>query len=264
MQQLLLTAETTSRSQVTRPKILLSHLRDVAESIKLSGSRAESLVYSTPRNNTGWTGFIFASDGHIALHHWDAATPPILQLDLVGFENSCITEAMAAIRDYWSLQNDIQLLIHRGCSPIKVLLHTDAGAELRRRTGTGPSSHTHILVDCSIPANFSVRQISIKSTELLRSLVPRMGMRAITDCQSIASNDSDAFHSSIIGITTSHICARAVRRGEEYTLHLDAFSCREIDPALIVRAISDKFGPTRAHLSVYVRYPVISFTSFTC
>src|SRR4051812_46906546 len=73
--QLLLTADTADAAQaLLDPR---SQLRFLTQMATLAGPEvfADSLVYSTPAGNTGWTALRMGTHGHVTYHHWDAATP---------------------------------------------------------------------------------------------------------------------------------------------------------------------------------------------
>src|ERR1043165_170127 len=84
--QLLLTADTSDDAQVLLdPPSQLGFLSDLSA---LAGPDifADSLVYSTPDGNTGWTALRMGPCGHATYHHWGVARPNLLQLDLYGIE----------------------------------------------------------------------------------------------------------------------------------------------------------------------------------
>ena len=81
-EQLLLTADTAkAESAVLNPSCQLKFLRELSGFLG-SNIFADSLVYSTPENDTGWTTFRMGVNGHVSYHHWDQALTNLLQLDM--------------------------------------------------------------------------------------------------------------------------------------------------------------------------------------
>jgi hypothetical protein len=225
---------------------------------------AESLVYSTPRGNTGWTAFRMGRVGHVTYHHWDVAKPTLLQLDLFGIGTIDDQRALAAVEEFWAPVGWRVVLATRTQPTAEFrhdILHDDLKRRVGKQTGLGPGDHLHLLVDQSGP----VRRRSLRSQDLdqsLMRLVERLKMRCMTPVmhQDHVGIDGTAYD-AIVGITTSHLSLRVRQTADRADLSLDVFSCRKFDTTTVLSWLDDLLPtPVSRRAVLYNRYPEHEFT----
>lgn len=243
-----------------------SQLRFLAELGTLIGPElfAESLVYSTPRGNTGWTAFRMGSLGHGTYHHWDVATPNLLQLDLFGIGTIDDQRALSAVEDYWS-PCGMRVVVARRPEPSKEFTQSVSRDDLEKRVGKqvglGPGDHLHLMLDQTSP----VHRRSLKSPDLdqaIMRLVDRLKMRGMTPVMRHDRIENDGFaYDAIVGITTSHVSVRLRQNFERIDLSLDVFSCRKFDVDTVLAWLDDLTPtPSSRRAVLYNRFPKNEFT----
>lgn len=263
-QQLLLTADTSSGvNAAQQPSQQLRFLRDLSEFVALS-LFAESLVYSTPENNTGWTAFRMGPGGHVAYHHWDQANPNLLQLDAYSLSSLDFGHVLQVVRSAWLPTGQRAFLVGRD-QPDSPLVISELSNDLIVRpglnSGLGPGDHLHLMVDQIARINTEMDEVFLNSA--VAELVKQLGMRCMTPVISRkVSHFGSVEYDAIVGITTSHVLLR-VRSVEGFAnLSLDVFSCREFKPSLVISWLERLFPQTESRRSVLCnRYPLGTFTN---
>jgi hypothetical protein len=263
-EQLLVTADTSEAvDAVLHPTQQLRFLKELSE---LVGPHlfADSLVYSTPDNNTGWTAFRMGPNGHIAFHHWDQGIPDLLQLDVLSAGSLDIPHALELFRSFW-LPIGQRVYIVRREHPEEPLHVEELTNDLQKRTGfqhgLGPGDHLHLLVDQIGPSTGSATEPGLNSS--LVDLVSRLRMRCMTPVFSRhLAHQTSSEYDGIVGITTSHLALRARENDGQLAVSLDVFSCRDFRPAIVLSWLDSLF-PTPAHRRavLYNRYPRGCFTT---
>ena len=257
-EQLLLTADTSqAQAAVLHPSCQLKFLRELSGFVG-ANIFADSLVYSTPENNTGWTAFRMGESGHVSYHHWDEASPNLLQLDLFSLSSLDLTPLLQVVRSFWHPTGQRVNLIRRDHPdrPLQIKEQTDdlpVRTEVHR--GLGPGDHLHLMVDQIASIAPEVNELFLNAA--IVDLVHKLGMRCMTPVNSRWTSDRDSFaYDAIVGITTSHVSLRA--RGAEGAigLSLDAFSCRDFDPVIVTSWLDMLFTKVESRRAVlYNRHP---------
>jgi hypothetical protein len=257
--QLMVTADCVdSAASLLDPR---AQLRFMAEMGTLIGPEAftDSLVYSTPRGNTGWTAFRMGRLGHTTYHHWDVAKPALLQLDLFGIGSIDDQRAIVALDDFWK-PTGARILLARRQEPSAEFEQTLVVDTLRSRrgkqAGLGPGDHLHLMVDQTSPAH----RRPLKSPDFdqaLTQLVDQLRMRAMTPVTHHDHIENDGLaYDAIVGITTSHISLRLRQSIERIDVSLDVFSCRKFDPDTVLKWLESLLpSPTSRRVVLYNRYP---------
>jgi hypothetical protein len=148
--QLLITADTSEAvDAILHPRQQLKFLREMTA---FAGPAifADSLVYSMSEGNTGWTAFRMGTLGHVTFHHWDAANPDLLQLDVYGAGSLDDNHALETIRNFWVPLGMRAILIRRSDPATKMEIHhlrNDVTSRSGNQEGLGPADHLHLLVD---------------------------------------------------------------------------------------------------------------------
>jgi hypothetical protein len=263
--QLFVTADT----QEADPKLLepRAQLRFLSDLSTLVGPEAfaESLVYSTPRANTGWTALRMGRLGHVTYHHWDVAKPNLLQLDLFGIGAIDDQGALAALEEFWSPTGLRVILAHRPGPAgefTTVIQRDDIAKRTGRQAGLGPGDHLHLILDQTGPT----RRRVLKSPDLdeaLASLVDLLKMRAMTPVvrHDRVENDGLAYD-AIVGITTSHVSLRLRKSPERVDVSLDVFSCRKFEVNAVLKWLDDLLPTPAARRAIlYNRFPRNEFST---
>jgi hypothetical protein len=263
-EQLVLTADTSKgRGAVLHPSCQLKFMRDISGFVG-SAIFADSLVYSTSEDNTGWTAFRMGANGHVSYHHWDQASPNLLQLDLFSLGLLDLTPLLQVVRSLWHPTGQRISLIRREHPdrPLQIKEQTDdvlVRTEVHR--GLGPGDHLHLIVDQIASIASDVNESSLNSA--LVDLVLKLGMRCMTAVNSRWTSHRDSFaYDAIVGITTSHLSLRARGAEGSVSLSLDAFSCRNFDPVIVTAWLDALFTNVRSRRAVlYNRHPVGSWVT---
>lgn len=248
--QLLITADTRDADPETlSPKCQLSFL-DKITSFAGPNVFADSLVYSTSRNNTGWTALRMGDLGHVTYHHWDAASPNLLQVDVLGIRSIEDDRALLSVGEFWSLLGMRAVIVHRR-EPAQKIEYTTVRDDLSARrsacAGLGPGDHVQLMIDQTGHVRHKVPDSS-RLDAALADLVSILKMRALTAVMSQVRYRNHCFsYSAIVGITTSHISVRVTQIKNQLSVALDVFSCRSFDPADVVEWIGQTFGKSDAH-----------------
>lgn len=257
---MLVTADTADAEESTLgPRSQLRLLDDLSV---LAGPDvfADSLVYSTPAGNTGWTAFRMAPSGHVTYHHWDAARPNLLQMDLFGRGAIDDARALKAVRDFWQPTGLRALVITRPrpTESLRIkLLRNDLAPREGKQIGLGPGDHLHLLVDQVGPA----RRSHVSPPRLdaaLEALVDTLKMRGMTPVLRHDRREADGFaYDAIVGITTSHMSLRLRETAEGVEICLDVFSCRKFDAATVIAWLDENFpAPHIRRAALYNRFPL--------
>lgn len=265
--QLLLTADTEdATSAVLEPR---SQLKLLGELGTLIGPEkfAESLVYSTPRGNTGWTAFRMGRLGHATYHHWDAAKPNLLQLDMFAIGSVDDHRALAAVDDLWSMTGSRTIIATRPDPSLKfetVTLTDSLSERTGRQSGLGPGDHLHLILDQSSPS----RRRPMNSTALddaIMQLVDLLRMRAMTPVIRHDRVEEDGLaYDAIVGITTSHVSMRLRQTSGRIDVSLDVFSCRKFEVDLVLRWLDQNLPtPSARRAILYNRFPKNEFSVVT-
>lgn len=266
--QLLLTADCPNAdASILEPRAQLRLLADLGT---LIGPElfAESLVYSTPRGNTGWTAFRMGRFGHVTYHHWDVAIPNLLQFDLFGIGTIDDQRALSAIEDLWS-PTGLRVVLATRPDPTKEFVESKIRDDLSKRTGKqvglGPGDHLHLMLDQTSP----VRRRGLKSPDLdvaVGRLVDLLKMRSMTPVVRHDRVENDGFaYDAIVGITTSHISVRIRQSAEAVDVSLDVFSCRKFDVATVLAWLDQLLpNPAARRAILYNRFPRLEFTQVNC
>lgn len=258
--QLLITADTsTSISGMLHPKHQMEFLTNMT-TFAGPGVFAGSLVYSTPKGNTGWTAFRAGVLGHIAFHHWDVPTPNLLQLDVYGIGSIDEAHALATVNDFWAPLGLRAFLITRP-DPREVIVTVNLADRMVSRSssqdGFGPGDHVQLMVDQIGPspnAPWDASSLDLGVMDLVRLLK----MRAMTPVYSNTRNQGGGFqYDAIVGITTSHISFRLRARDGTTSIALDIFSCRNFQPEVVSDWL-DWYAPSPEcrRITRYNRYPL--------
>jgi len=260
--QLLVTADTSEAvDALLHPRSQLKFLGDMTE---FAGPHlfADALVYSTPRGNTGWTALRMGHLGHITYHHWDAARPNLLQLDVLGIGPINEGAAVEVIKDFWVPLGMRAIVVKRPAPPAKisVTVRRDDVSPRTGHDGLGPGEHLHLFVDQSGPARRRPVEPSVLDTALM-TLVTSLRMRGMTPVMSHHQKHRDGFsHDAIVGITTSHMSLRMRQNEGMVAIALDVFSCRNFEPEEVFRWLDGLLPTPEARRSVlYNRYPAGTF-----
>lgn len=220
---------------------------------------ANSLVYSTPYGNTGWTALRAGLTGHIAYHHWDRAEPSLLQLDMEFGGSIDIDRVIEVIRRHWEVVG-LRLLSMKGRigdSSSRPIVHCD---NLLRRSNTalglGPGNHIYLMVDYRPFPRRAPLSKQVMDAGLV-DLVAMLGMVGMTPALSTVTVDSNSSrYDGIIGITTSHILLQVDRTSVSETVRLEVFSCKDFAPDIVRSWLVQHFGPAiDAHSVLVDRHP---------
>jgi hypothetical protein len=261
--QLLVTAETAGiDDSILSPR---SQLRFLAELSTLAGPDlfAESLVYSTPRGNTGWTAFRMGRFGHATYHHWDNGKPSLLQLDLFGIGAIDEQRAVAALEEFWKPKGS-RIVLARRPEPTAAftsdVIRDDLEHGRGRASGLGPGDHLHLMLDQSGP----MLRRGIGSPDIdvaLEQLVDALKMQGMTPVMRHDHVENNGLaYDAIIGITTSHISLRLRQAAGRIDLSLDVSSCRKFDPETVLRWVQQLLPPPQARRAIlYNRHPANTF-----
>jgi S-adenosylmethionine/arginine decarboxylase-like enzyme len=263
--QLLITADTSDAADaLLHPRRQLQFL-DEFTTFAGPNIFADSLVYSTPHGNTGWTAFRMGELGHVSFHHWDTARPGLLQLDVQGAGQIDGRQAMAVVSEFWAPLGLRAVVIRRG-DPSHALERVELRDDLVPRPGIqpglGPGDHLHLLID----QKGSLRSPFLNPSRLdeaLAELVSIIRMRNLTSVRSHHDHQGTNFsYSSIVGITTSHICLRICQMGRHASLSLDLFSCRNFDAQSVFGWLQQLMpSPESRRAVLYTRYPKGEFVT---
>lgn len=256
---LMITVDTPETAQgVLAPQHQLRFLNEVAE-LTARDPFATSLVYSTPQGNTGWTAFRFGETGHVAYHHWDAAHPGLLQLDLMGHELVDPIFAIRRVTDFWGVEGVRAFTIRRShpAEPASKpqLICDSLKQRSRDETGLGPGDHMHAILDFQGRVVGGPNPSQERFDTALSRLVSAMGMRGLTPPMSVSQTGVGFSYDAIMGITTSHVNLRWRQSNDGVMLSAEAFSCRDFDAEILVQWIRDMGCIGKEHLIAYNRHP---------
>ena len=220
---------------------------------------AGALVYSTPEGNTGWTALRMGEVGHATYHHWDAAKPNLLQLDVYAADMIDQDRALAAVNRFWSPSGVRAFLVHRPDPTAKfgcVTLRDDLAHRTGSKEGLGPGEHLHLLVDQTGTAQERFSSSGALDAALA-DLVAVLNMVGMTPVMSHTHRIVGGFsYDSIVGITTSHVAMRVRLVDGRMSLSLDAFSCKNIDPSSVFRWLDQMMpSPDARRAILYNRHP---------
>lgn len=256
---LFVTADTPPLEQLLQPGPQLEFLRQLSGLVE-SSPFAESLVYSTPYGNTGWTAFRCGQHGHVTYHHWDQANPGLLQLDLSCDQQFDIEAALRLVERFWQPSGLRAYAMHgtvHGMSPDPVLLQNSLAQRLGRQEGLGPGSHLHALLDFEgVRRAETVPPTAGQFDEAIANLVKRLKMRPMTYPMSAAESAGESFkYIVMMGITTSHVSLRWHQSDDRVQARVEAFSCRDFDPAVLLEWFDGLAGVGTSKLFLYNRHP---------
>ena len=257
---LLVTADTPSKGdEHLSPKHQIRFLNSVSA---LAGADifADSLVYSTPDGNTGWTAMRMGPRGHVTYHHWDSAVPHLLQLDLFGIGAIDDLRLLAALDEFWTPGGMRVIALGRSAPPGEVSvtsLRDDAVTRTRSQPGLGPGDHLHLMVDQIGPSGRRALNPP-RLDSALQDLVEALKMRAMTPVIRHDRVDQEELtYEAIVGITTSHICIRLRQMRGRVELSLDVFSCRKFSADAVIRWLDAVVHqPEHRRCLLYNRYPM--------
>ena len=220
---------------------------------------ANSLVYSTPCGNTGWTSLCAGTDGQFTYHHWDAAKPSLLQLDLACVGSLDLCQVIEVISQRWCATG-MRVLKFDAIAAVAGQLPTVFCDNLLRRSGPGdglgPGRHLHLLVDyrtagCREPLSRATLDAA------LVELVGLLGMVGMTPALSAIEPTRDGSrYDGVIGITTSHILLRVYQSTGVDLIRLEVFSCKEFSPDIVRSWLACHFGQASEAYPVLIdRHP---------
>jgi hypothetical protein len=265
--QLLVTADTSdSVDALLHPRRQLQFLDEMTA---FAGPNifSDSLVYSTPHGNTGWTGFRMGELGHVAFHHWDTARPNLLQLDVLGTGPIDERQALATVIDFWVPLGLRATVIRRRepSQPLeKIELRDDLARRTRNQVGLGPGDHLQLLVDQTGTLKKPFSDPS-RLDDAMRQLVASIRMRSLTAVQSHHGRQGSCLsYNAIVGITTSHIALRIRADDKRASLSLDVFSCRNFNTESVFNWLQEIMPDRDSRRAVlYTRYPKGEFVDVT-
>lgn len=228
--QYLITAELShsAESPMFNPKKLNIGLNELF--LSLSGNDTPTikrLSYSTPINNSGWTGYLVSDSLTMAFHHWDSCDPGIIQIDLVYKRKALSEEKIKQSIDNFFLTYSVKIQIvstnQMGC---KLISKNDFNME--KRCNTGPDNHSHLIVRAVLKKSYGLTKSYIYSTsKKIGELINFIGMKQLSSVE-YTTNHED-FAEFIVGITTSHVSLKCMVLKGEMELIFDIFSCKKIE-----------------------------------
>jgi hypothetical protein len=249
----------SSRLELLHPWRQIEFMDALCDSMHASDCIAQSLVYSTPRGNTGWTAFRFGRSWHAAFHHWDRAKPSLLQLD-VQVEGGVDSEAVSeVVRDFW---NPTGLLVASNSSvqgSFGFVAEARFGSLVHRENaalGLGPGHHRHLVANFLL-VDWRIGLVRAEIDKSLVALVDMLGMVCMTPAMSAVTNGScGQSYDGVIGITTSHILLRIRVTEGDLHIDLDVFSCKDFESRVVMEWVRQAFGnPVEASGTLLDRYP---------
>ncbi|PWT96011.1 MAG: hypothetical protein C5B53_10465 [Candidatus Melainabacteria bacterium] len=251
---------TTSQSvaAMLHPKQQLKFLEEMAGFVG-PDIFAESLAYSMPHGNTGWTAFRMGPLGHVTFHHWDSAHPSLLQLDLYGAGTIDDQHACQTIRMFWLPLATRAVLVSRREPSLPFESQSLVSDDVNRQViqeGLGPGDHLHLLIDqISHSGDRSINAQALNAG--LLELVRHLKMKCLTPLMSRFKITELGFeYDAVVGITTSHVALRIRKIQSVLSMSLDVFSCRNYRPDVVHRWLNALLpAPEKRRSILFNRYP---------